>query len=575
MLLCGRLPIQHAYTGVPQHHSIVMTNTSSLPLTFNWVIKQLQHQQALRLQAQLQVPQPQPGTSKAGHGPSVGRLQHLAPGQPASDRIEADSELAVLQGAGDTAGKIQLAMKPSTGQLQPGESVRMELQLEPTAEGPVALLCCCQVPAMSQLVGFLVTAQVGGLQVKYRVLRPVEMSAQPQEQPHAGSRAISPSRRSASSPTGRHSKQSSRVGSAASSAAQAGQQQLVQFNSSASAAQHAAHEAAQSAGSAVLSESAQPGSDVLAANFGEVSLHQPAELLLQVTNSTSILSTVRAWMGHFAAQQLSAGTALLGSTAGQSISTWPIAGGIGAYSTQRDATAAVPANNGRARSPLRSVGSQPSDADSRSSSPFSPSLCAQRRQGSPQHKGQLSAAAVAGKLSRTDPCTYIGSRDTSVATPAEALMTTLSAISSHGSMQGCKSGAGSGSSSIVLKGPFRAFAGNAMMAARQAAAAAAAALGSGAFGCAVQLLPDACELPGWGTCTLRLTSFNNLPGSYVDTLFVQVGRGAGQCGRMPAVISTSLTSTSSGVPGVNPPQFFYKLTYKGMSAMPLCRVPYM
>jgi hypothetical protein len=79
---------------------------------------------------------------------------------------------------------------------------------------------------------------------------------------------------------------------------------------------------------------------------------------------------------------------------------------------------------------------------------------------------------------------------------------------------------------MVLKGPFRAFAGNAMMAARQAAAAAAAALGPDAYGCAVQLLPDACELPGWGSCILRLKAFNNLPGTYVDTLFVQVGRGA-------------------------------------------------
>jgi hypothetical protein len=78
-------------------------------------------------------------------------------------------------------------------------------------------------------------------------------------------------------------------------------------------------------------------------------------------------------------------------------------------------------------------------------------------------------------------------------------------------------------SSLALTGPFRAFAGNAMMAARQAAAAAAAALGSGSAGCAVLLLPETCELPGWGSCVVRLQAFNNLPGTYVDTLFVQVG----------------------------------------------------
>jgi hypothetical protein len=60
------------------------------------------------------------------------------------------------------------------------------------------------------------------------------------------------------------------------------------------------------------------------------------------------------------------------------------------------------------------------------------------------------------------------------------------------------------------------------MAARQAAAAAAAALGSGSAGCAVQLLPDTSHLPGWGNCVIRLQAFNNLPGTYVDTLFVQV-----------------------------------------------------
>jgi hypothetical protein len=78
------------------------------------------------------------------------------------------------------------------------------------------------------------------------------------------------------------------------------------------------------------------------------------------------------------------------------------------------------------------------------------------------------------------------------------------------------------SSMLALKGPFRAFAGNAMMAARQAAAAAAAALGPESKGCAVQLLPEARQLPGWGSCLLRLQAFNSLPGSYCDTLYVQV-----------------------------------------------------
>lgn len=520
MLECCRLPIQHAYTGVPQHHSVVMTNTSSLPLTFNWVIKQLQHQHALQLPKQLQ---PQPCVSKAVVAPSVDSLQQSA---VSSSRSSVDEEVLLLHSTDDAAGQIHLAVTPSTGQLEPGESVRLQLQLEPTAVGPVALLCCCQVPAMSQLVGFLVTAQVGGLQVQYRIMRPEDVPAQPQQQQqqHAGSRASIPPGRRASSPTGRHSKQSSRVGSATAPAAQAGQQQLVQFNSSFSAARHAMHNSAESAGSAASTESAQSGSQVLAADFGVVSLHQPAELLLKVTNLTSIPSTVRAWMGHFAAQQLSTGTAFLGSrTAGQSSSTWPFAGEAGAYSTQQEGPAAGPAHDGRARTPLRSAGSQLSAPSGRSSSPCSPSLSAHRRQGSPQPRGQLSAAAVAGKLSRTDPCTYTGSRDSSVAIPAEALITTVSTISSQGSKQGVT---GSGSSSMVLKGPFKAFAGNAMMAARQAAAAAAAALGSEAYGCAVQLLPDACELPGWGSCMLRLQAFNNLPGSYVDTLFVQVG---GRC----------------------------------------------
>lgn len=466
-----------------------------------------------------------------------------------------DSSLTLPSSSSEASGQILLQISPSTGQLQPGESVRLQLQLEPTAVGPVALLCSCQVPAMSQLVGFLVTAQVGGLQVQYSILRPEEMPWQTQQQPQkrasrrssspSGRRASSPNSRRSSSPSGhRASSPSERCNSpsrgvsATAASGQTDSQHSVQFGSSkprAAAAGPAAggdssppRSVAAGTGANGPVPSAPAASRQLAADFGVVLLHQTAELLLQVTNLTSIPSTVTAWMGHFAAQQSLAATRSLGSClAGGSSSPWPFAAADpSAEDIQQLGTGIRTTAAHGSSSPVRSAGSQQPEVHSRSSSPCSPSLSSHKRLSSPKAKGQISAALIAGKLSRTDPCTYTGSRvDSSATIRPDALITTISNISPGGS----KRAIGSSSSSLLpsssgsLKGPFRAFPGNAMMAARQAAAAAAAALGSGSLGCAVQLLPEACQLPGWGSCLVRLQAFNSLPGSYVDTLFVQVG----------------------------------------------------
>lgn len=235
-------------------------------------------------------------------------------------------------------------------------------------------------------------------------------------------------------------------------------------------------------------------------------MHQPAELLLQVTNLTSISSHVQAWMGEFAAHSQ----------------------GVAA-STSSSGSASAAAHGSAALSPVQpAVSCHQRSGQGRAGSLCSQALSVQRRASSPQHKGphspthtaQLSAAAVAARLSRTDTCGLLScTADKSASIPAEALVATVNSIQQLASTQPPSSSA---LATLQLRGPFRTFAGNAMMAARQAAAAAAAALGPCSSGCAVQLHPAACELPAWGGCVIRLQAFNNLPGTFIDTLYVQV-----------------------------------------------------
>lgn len=375
------------------------------------------------------------------------------------------------------------------------------------------------------------------MQVQYEVLQPEVLlwqvqaaRSKPRHSKHGSSRSSSPGGRTRSSIP-------SRVSSALSCTAATSQvqQQRVRYDSAAQdGAVKSSASAQDSAGGSILRANAlerpdKVATEVVVADFGTVALHQPAELVLQVTNLTSIPTELRAWVAQFPAQNQVAAAQAAATSCHQ-----PVTG------THRSpASSAVPNAATATRlchSPVWSAGSQQHQlsSKSRTSSPCSGSPSAHTRLSSPQHKGRpvspehlLSAACVAWKLTRTDPGTHSGRRvDSSSSIAAEALISTVNSIPQLAQMQASStqsSGSGGSSVSATLKGPFRAFAGNAMMAARQAAAAAAAALGSSSAGCAVHLLPDACQLPGWGRSVLRLQAFNNLPGTYVDTLSVQVG----------------------------------------------------
>jgi len=156
-----------------------MTNTSALPLTFSWAVRQLPHEQYIRLQNQLQ--QQQQPAGSAGHIALAASSGTVTEQQPQADRHEPHMQQQALSSSRNvagfgtkpystrqsehSAGQIALSISPSTGQLGPGQSLQLQLQLEPLAVGPVALLCCCQVAAMNRLVGFVLAADVGGLQV--------------------------------------------------------------------------------------------------------------------------------------------------------------------------------------------------------------------------------------------------------------------------------------------------------------------------------------------------------------------------------------------------------------------------
>jgi len=374
------------------------------------------------------------------------------------------------------------------------------------------------------------------VQVQYEVLRPEALLSQgqaarskPRHSKHGSSRSSSPGGCLRSSIH-------SRVSSAPSCTAASSQvPQRVRYDSAAEdgAVKSSAGRSAAGISSAHASESSDKvATEVLVADFGTVALHQPAELVLQVTNLTSIPTELRAWVAQFPAQNQGTTSQTAAASCDQ-----PAAG-----IDRSPASSAVPkaaAATGFCHSPVWSAASQQYQlsSKSRTSSPGSGSPSVHTRLNSPQHKGRpgspehlLSAASVAWKLTRTDPGTHSGCRvGSSSSIAAEALVSTVNSIPQLAQMQASSTqsdgSAGSNGSSVSasLKGPFRAFAGNAMMAARQAAAAAAAALGSGSAGCAVHVLPDACQLAGWGRSVLRLQAFNNLPGTYVDTLSVQVG----------------------------------------------------
>ncbi|KAF8066262.1 DLEC1 [Scenedesmus sp. PABB004] len=333
-------------------------------------------------------------------------------------------------GGGEQAGVLVLRIVPAAGRLAPSESCRLELLLEPRAPGPAALLARCHVAGMHSPAGFLVSGVVEGLRVRCTIQRPP--------------------------------------------------QQLLALPAT---GQEPGCSAAGASGGAPAVVGRRPAP--LVADFGTVALHEPAELLLRVSNETSIASHVRAWLGRLSAAE--AGPA--GATGGRS-------GGGGLPAGTLPATPAPAAPRGGCSSPQQRVAS--------------PQRASSRRPG-------RASSGLAARLALALTCSGDGRDGGGGAASWAGSCSSLGESLGGGPPVEQPSGAGGAA------GPFHAAAGNAMLAARQVAADAAAALGGGRRGAAVDVRPRSAALPGWGGAELRLVAFNDLPGTYVDTLHVQAG----------------------------------------------------
>jgi hypothetical protein len=465
-----------------QQRSITITNTSRLPLQFSWTMQQLQ----------------------------LGAAKHSVLGAAAAQLIkDSSSSSACHTSAGDDSqpgqeqtqadliGQLSLHISPASGWLEPQQSLQLQLLLEPTRVGPVQLLCCCEVPAMSQLAGFVVEAVVEGLQIGYAIERQPQLSQ-------------------------------------GSSSSRGGIQQLLGDGVGESLSAAVIH------GNAAETAEASAGQEPLLADFGVTAIHQPCELVLRVTNLTSISTTYRAWVARFPAaaaaaeaeiqtgerstgrqQELqgsadgaaaavhSAKGSRVGSAAGMPISTLP--------------ALPAPAQQQQQLSTSRALVAQFTNGSSSSGSQMWP-----RRTGSGNQQ-QQQRSSIAARLAAAVSAGNAAGHALGGSLCSSALLTgNFTAAHLAGSLP--KGLAGSAlqqqqqqqQQSISLPGPFRSSAGNIMMAARQVAAAAAAALGQSSSGCAVCVQPWAGQLPGWGCVELQLLAYSNLPGTYVDELCIQV-----------------------------------------------------
>lgn len=451
----------------------MLTNTSRLPLQFTWSLQQIHHHQQRQQQQQLL------------RTAASSKQDHQQQQQLASRSISSCSSSSSRQ----PEGQLGVTIIPASGRLSPGENLQLQLLLEPLAVGPVKLLCMCSVPGMKTLAGMVITAVIEGLQVAYAVEKPIQPS-------------LAATVSSLGSPGQRQQQQQILE-----------QQQLLQ---------------------------AQAG--LLVADFGVVTLHQVTELLLRVTNQTSIDTNVRAWLSRFPAAAAAgdsssrgtgqqSGLAALGilhnsQQSGSSAqpqhqklsnmlapAVTAAAAGIAALGRlgspgNRTASSTLPgspaAAAGSGATAVRAV-----QSSSRTNSPIAArqqqscsSSLAQHQQ---QQQGRLQSGSPAFSTSQQQQQQQQG--------VASRLAQTLSTTGKPGFIS---------QATGQLEGPFRASAGNTMMAARLIASAAAAALGGGCLGCAVDVQPGLADLVGWGDVVMRLLAYNNLPGTYVDVLSVQV-----------------------------------------------------
>jgi hypothetical protein len=512
-----RVRLQRAYLGMQQQRSITITNTSRLPLHFSWTMQQLQRGAARHSTS---------GIAAA----TAGSTKLLEYGSSSCSTTDDDAGLLVLgqsPAAPAECGQLNLHISPANGWLQPQQSVQLQLLLEPTRVGPVQLLCCCEVPAMNQLAGFVVEAFVEGLQVEYAIVR------QPQQQQQqlwlqGGLEGLATAAELGSSSGGGRG-----------------------LNAS-------------SAGESIAAAAAEPG--LLLADFDVTAIHQPCGLLLRVTNLTSISTSFRAWVARFPAAAAAAAAAdemhlqgdfcnpaaneVITSITGRQKGLMTIVGAAAAAAavqTTRDSRAGSTATGAggllistlpASAAPLQQLAPSAAHVSLSGRVCASASGCSQQKprqtesgnQQQQQRSGiaaRLAAAVSAGAAagSALGSSQLPASVHTGNFTAAVSLGVSLPGQITTGSdtilhqQQHNQQGLGATTS---IPGPFRSHAGNSVMAARHVAAAAAAALGHGTAGCAVCVQPAVGELAGWGCVELQLLAYSNLPGTYVDEMCIQV-----------------------------------------------------
>lgn len=383
----------------------------------------------------------------------------------------------MIEGIPGNTGHMGMSITPCKGQLAPGEEVSLAVELQPSAVGTATMFGICHVDAMPQPKGFKVTAHIEGLQVAYQVL------------PATAVQGLSYS-------TGDLARISSHALASTSAPLT---DKYVRHNASG-----LKHVAAATASSNVatcndVGETSPPGigggqhsiasaKGAVFADFGQVQIGTIAQLLLLITNLTSMPAAVHAWMGEFPASV--------------ALSEWQQQQQCGGTLRQGDQKLA---NGFTGSQSLPGKQQHPANTSKASKQQQQP----ERQQQQGLTIGFRSTQRLsASNRSRSCSPNALSSKGTTTKSTSHLLHSKYQPISL--------------SDAHETTMPFRTGKGNQMMAKRRGEQEAAVALGGGGKGLAVAVEPDEGLLQPWSQLELDLVAYNNMCGDYVDTLHVQV-----------------------------------------------------
>jgi len=477
-----KFELGHCFKGCPLRRSLQLTNTALLPCSF--VFAMWQQSASGRL-----VPVPSPPVCTRGTVVSA----RLSPTQTAARTGDSSwpSTTAIVRSMqpveGDDKsrlGVIGVAALPHVGVLQPGQMVKIRVNLDPQSEGPVRVFGICSVDGMTAPRGFALSGVVRGLRVGYQILSLPAWGA-------AGHPGLDGSASAAEVVT--------RRGSAASSA---GRQQ--RWSTSGQALGH--HSNCRASLPAVAAAKLGDEQAPLVVDFGVCRLGQAESRVVVLTNATSMAAQVEAWVDRHPCaaenQQLQWTVHTLPGAAGQRSSSSPGQSRC-TLLPQASATGGGSAANissGRS-SPTRGLSSPPCHTSAASRN--GPALCPWPRTapGSPSSTGSRQHGKLTLSSQRGQLAPYIG-LDSSGNQMMAARREQLETLSALGGSQ-------SGKHSCQL-------------------------LQTGRQPLALALAPAAGELAPDSSMAIEVVAFSALPGTYCDVLTVQVGDLPPQ--RIPMVV---------------------------------------